>query len=83
MLYEVDAQVLGLALAGSRDELVSLVCAQMPRRTAKAFRRELHRLGPTRLSDIEAAQQIVAAAAHGQLRRRRAAGAASPPLLQP
>ena len=52
-----------LALAGSHDELVDRICEPMPRRTAKAFRRQLSRLGPTRLSDVEAAQRLVAAAA--------------------
>jgi flagellar motor switch protein FliG len=43
----------------------------MPRRTAKAFRRQLGRLGPTRLSDVEEAQRLVAAAAARRLTDRR------------
>ncbi|MEX2315921.1 MAG: FliG C-terminal domain-containing protein [Pirellulales bacterium] len=63
VLRDVDAGVLVLALAGSSDELVDRIAGQMPKRTAKAFRRQLRRLGPTRLSDVEAAQQAVARAA--------------------
>ena len=70
VLRDVDANVLALALAGSRDELVDRICEQMPKRTARAFRRELRRLGPTRLSDVEAAQRAVAG-------RRRAATCAA------
>jgi hypothetical protein len=60
ILRQVDPTVLALALAGSRDELVDRVCEQMPKRTARAFRRELRQLRPTRLSDVEAAQVAVA-----------------------
>ncbi len=67
LLRDVDANVLVLALAGSSDELVDRICQPMPRRTAKAFRRQLGRLGPTRLSDVEAAQRLVAAAAARRL----------------
>jgi hypothetical protein len=63
VLREVDSKALALALAGSSDKLVDRICAQMPKRTAKVFRRELRRLGPTRLSDVEAAQRLVARAA--------------------
>jgi flagellar motor switch protein FliG len=55
--------LLVLALAGSSEELVERIAGQMPKRTAKAFRRQLHKLGPTRLSDVEAAQLAVASAA--------------------
>lgn len=71
VLRDVDASVLALALAGSHDELVDRICDPMPRRTAKAFRRQLGRLGPTRLSDVEAAQRLVAAAAARRIAERR------------
>jgi flagellar motor switch protein FliG len=67
VLREVDSKALALALAGSSDKLIDRICAQMPKRTAKVFRRELHRLGPTRLSDVEAAQRLVAHAATARL----------------
>ncbi len=72
VLRQVDANVLALALAGSRDDLVDRICEQMPKRTAREFRRELRRLGPTRLSDVEAAQHAVARIAARQLAERRA-----------
>jgi flagellar motor switch protein FliG len=67
VLRQVDANALALALASSSDALVDRVCQHMPRRVAKAFRRELRRLGPTRLSDIETAQRAVAQVAARQL----------------
>jgi flagellar motor switch protein FliG len=71
ILRLVDANVLALALAGSRDELVDRICDQMPKRTARGFRRELRRLGPTRLSDVEAAQHAVAQIAARQIAEHR------------
>jgi flagellar motor switch protein FliG len=79
VLREVDANVLALALAGSRDELVDRITSQMPKRTGRVFRRELRSLGPTKLSDVETAQRIVADAAANYLAQRPrslAAGAA-------
>jgi flagellar motor switch protein FliG len=72
LLQTADPNVLALALVGSRDELVDRVCDQMPKRMAKAFRRELRRLGPTRLSDVETAQRAIAQLAAQQLAERRA-----------
>jgi flagellar motor switch protein FliG len=60
VLGDVDPNVLALALAGSRDELTDRICGRMPKRVAREFRRRLGQLGPTRLSDVEAAQQEVA-----------------------
>jgi flagellar motor switch protein FliG len=73
VLRDVDANVLALALAGSSDDLVDRICDQMPKRIARTFRRELRRLGPTRLSDVETAQRAVARSAtqHIAARRRR------------
>ncbi len=73
ILRQADANVLALALVGSRDELVDRICEQMPKRTARAFRRELRRLGPTRLSDVEAAQQAVAHIAERQFAEQQRA----------
>lgn len=67
VLRQVDPNVLALALAGSREEMVDRICEQMPKRTGREFRRELRRLGPTRLSDVEAAQQAVARIAARQI----------------
>jgi flagellar motor switch protein FliG len=71
LLAVADPTVLALALAGSNDELVDRFCEQMPKRIAKAFRRKLRRMGPTRLSDVEAAQRVVAEIAAQQLAERR------------
>jgi flagellar motor switch protein FliG len=68
VLRGVDTNVLLLALVGSTDELIRRITALMPRRAAKAFRRQLTRLGPTRLSDVEQAQQSIAQAAAVRLR---------------
>jgi flagellar motor switch protein FliG len=71
VLREVDANVLALALAGSRDELTDRICNRMPKRVAREFRRRLSQLGPTRLSDVEAAQQSVARIAARRLSEQR------------
>jgi flagellar motor switch protein FliG len=71
LLEVADPNLLALALAGSKDELVERVCDQMPKRIAKAFRRELRRMGPTRLSDVEAAQRAIADLAARQIAVRQ------------
>jgi flagellar motor switch protein FliG len=71
LLAVADPHVLALALAGSNDELVDRVCDQMPKRLAKEFRRQLRRMGPTRLSDVEAAQRVIAEIAAQQIAQRR------------
>jgi flagellar motor switch protein FliG len=63
LIHEVEPQVMALALAGSNDVLLGRLLDQLPRDVAKKFRDELLQLGPTRLSDVEAAQRAVAAAA--------------------
>jgi flagellar motor switch protein FliG len=75
VLRQADANVLALALAGSREEMVDRICQQMPKRMARTFRRELRRLGPTRLSDVEGAQLAIAEIAARQLSERRRARA--------
>jgi flagellar motor switch protein FliG len=71
VLREVDPNVLAIALAGSGTELVDRICAQMPKRTGRAFQRELRRLGPVRLSDVEDSQRAVADVAARYLYSRR------------
>jgi hypothetical protein len=71
LLEVADPNMLALALAGSNDELVERICDQMPKRIAKAFRRELRKMGPTRLSDVEAAQRVIADLASRQIAQRR------------
>jgi flagellar motor switch protein FliG len=71
LLSAADPNLLALALAGSNDDLVERICDQMPKRVAKAFRRELRRMGPTRLSDVEGAQRAIAELAARQIVARR------------
>jgi flagellar motor switch protein FliG len=78
LLQTADPNVLALALAGSREDLVDRICDQMPKRMAKTFRRELRKLGPTRLSDVEAAQRVVAELASRQMAERRPTFAGAP-----
>jgi flagellar motor switch protein FliG len=71
VLHDVDANILAIALAGSREEMVDRVCGLMPKGAARAFRRELRFHGPTRLSDVETAQRAVADIAARYLAQRR------------
>jgi flagellar motor switch protein FliG len=46
-----------LALTGSSIELVDRILARLPPKQARLLRHEIDHLGPTRLSDVEQAQQ--------------------------
>ncbi len=59
-LTQTDRQVVILALAGASEELISRILRRLPRRQAKDFRKRLRDIGPTRLSDMLAAQQQLA-----------------------
>lgn len=72
VLQAVDTDVLVLALVGASEELVERICEPMPGKLAKQFRRRLQDCGPTRLRDVETAQQEVAAVAAKVLHARRA-----------
>jgi flagellar M-ring protein FliF len=63
VIQEVDPDVMALALTGANDTLMERIIGQIPRNVAKTLRQQLLRLGPTRLRDVEAAQQVVAAVA--------------------
>jgi flagellar motor switch protein FliG len=60
LLKAADPQVAVLALAGARGRLVDRVVRNLPSREAKLFRRSLDHLGPTRISDVEQAQETLA-----------------------
>jgi flagellar motor switch protein FliG len=77
VIRAIDPGLLVLALAGAREELIERICRQMPQRMARGFQRQLRQLGPTRLSDVEAAQRAVALAASQRLAPRRAPTAAT------
>jgi flagellar motor switch protein FliG len=59
-LTRTDRQVVTLALAGASEELMKRIVRRLPRRQAKEFRKRLRDIGPTRLSDMLAAQQQLA-----------------------
>lgn len=60
LLKASDPQVAILALAGARGSLVERVVRNLPPREAKILRRSLDHLGPTRISDVEQAQETMA-----------------------
>jgi flagellar motor switch protein FliG len=60
---ECEPDVLVLALAGAHPSFARRVLEQLPTRDAKALRRQLDGLGPTRLADVERAQHDVVAVA--------------------
>ena len=55
-----DPQVALLALCGAGRDLVDRILGRLPLREARALRRQIEQLGPTRLRDIESAQQRLA-----------------------
>jgi len=59
-----------LALTGSSAELVDHVLSVLPSKQVRSIRRELDHPGPTRLSDVEQAQQEVARIAQAVLATR-------------
>ena len=73
VLKRVDAEVLVLALVGASEALVERITEPMPSKVAKTFRQRLNHCGPTRLRDVEAAQQEVASVAAEVLYARRTA----------
>lgn len=55
-----DPQITLLALTGASRQLVDRILGRLPIREAKALRRQMEQLGPTRLSDMERAQRQLA-----------------------
>ena len=70
-ISQSDRQVVSLALAGASDSLMKRILRRLPRRQAKYFRRQLRSIGPTRLSDMLAAQHQFVQSVH-QLTQRTA-----------
>lgn len=58
-LTQCEAQVVSLALVGVSEKLLKRVLRGLTRHEAKQFRQQLRDMGPTRISDILAAQQEV------------------------
>jgi flagellar motor switch protein FliG len=60
VLRAADPELIVLSLAGASVQLVERVSRQLPGDQAKALAKALKHLGPTRLSDVEEAQQALA-----------------------
>lgn len=60
VLHHAPVELLVLALAGAGPEFAARVFDMFPAEEAAALRDALHNLGPTRLSDVEQAQQELA-----------------------
>ncbi len=60
VLRHAPSEIVLLALAGARHEFVQRVVRLIPAEDAHLLRRGLDNLGPTRLSDVERAQQELA-----------------------
>ncbi|MEM8944638.1 MAG: FliG C-terminal domain-containing protein [Planctomycetota bacterium] len=56
-LQSVDRKTVMLALAGASESLMKRIVSGLPRRQANQFRQQVRGIGPTRLSDMVAAQQ--------------------------
>ncbi len=63
VLKSIDSEVLIIALVGASNFLVERIVAELPSQVTKAFRQRITCVGPTRLRDVEAAQQEVATVA--------------------
>ena len=59
VLKEISNEDLTMALRGAKDELMTLFFKNMSERAAGMIREDLEVMGPTRLSDVEAAQQNI------------------------
>ncbi len=60
VLRAADPELIVLALAGANEQWVGRVSRQLPTAQAKALSKALTHLGPTRLADVEDAQQALA-----------------------
>jgi flagellar motor switch protein FliG len=60
VLQRADPEVLVLALAGADASFVERAMGCLPASQARLLRRALKHLGPTRLSDVQEAQQSLA-----------------------
>lgn len=59
LLKEISNEDLTMAMRGANDELKEKFFKNMSERAANMIREELEYMGPTRLSDVEAAQQNI------------------------
>ncbi len=63
ILKEITSQELAMALKAASDEIKDKVFRNMSERAAEMLREDVEALGPTRLSDVEKAQQAITRAA--------------------
>lgn len=63
ILKEITSQELALALKAAVDEIKEKIFRNMSERAAEMLREDIEALGPTRLSDVEKAQQAITRAA--------------------
>ncbi len=59
LLKEITSQELALALKAASDEIKEKVFRNLSERAAEMLREDIEALGPTRLSDVEKAQQAI------------------------
>lgn len=63
ILKEITSQELALSLKAASDEIKDKIFRNMSERAAEMLREDIEALGPTRLSDVEKAQQAITRAA--------------------
>jgi len=76
-LRQADRQTVMLALAGASESLMKRIVKDLPRRKANQFRQQVRAIGPTRLSEIIAAQRELLRCG----RESQGAGQLTPPQL--
>ena len=59
ILKEINNEDLTLSLRGASDEMKDLFFRNMSERAASMLKEEMEYMGPTKLSDVEAAQQSI------------------------
>jgi flagellar motor switch protein FliG len=60
VLRQAPAEIVRLALVGIENDFLGRVLNLLPASEARLLRKQLDNLGPTRLSDVEQAQQELA-----------------------
>jgi len=63
LLREIDSKTLSMALRGANEEVKQKFLKNMSQRASEMLLEDMEAMGPTRLSDIEAAQQEIIRAA--------------------
>lgn len=59
VLREVDASNLAISMKSASEVLRAKIFAGLPKRAAESLREEIEMLGPVRLKDVEAAQDVI------------------------